>query len=131
MTQEDKSIAIPSKSGMVQKFSLFVRLFWLRIFSRIAFEPSQVQEVLAIPKDESIVYLIKDENKYDFLYFNYLCLKMGMPLAYASNGKSHRRFASLGWFILSLFRRKKRTSDRMQLLEESVKEQRPILLFLN
>lgn len=116
---------------MVQKFSLLVRLFWIRIFARIAYEPSQVQDVLAIPRNESIVYLIKDENKYDFLYFNYLCLKTGMPLAYASNGKSHRRFASLGWFIHSLFRRKKQASNQMQCLEDAVKEQRPILLFLN
>jgi len=115
---------------MVRRFSLIVRLFFQWIYARVAYEPSQVQEVLSIPKDESIVYLINTENKHDFLYLNYLCLKTGMPLACISNGKSKQRFASLWQRLRTFFQRKPDRNDTQPILS-AVKSHRPVLLFLN
>ncbi|MCL2325401.1 MAG: 1-acyl-sn-glycerol-3-phosphate acyltransferase [Proteobacteria bacterium] len=115
---------------MVRRFSLIVRLFFQWIYARVAYEPSQVQDVLSIPKDESIVYLINTENKHDFLYLNYLCLKTGMPLACISNGKSKQRFASLWHRLRTLFQRRLAPNDTQPVLA-AVQNHRPILLFLN
>ena len=120
----------PTRFGMLRKFSLFVRLFFLWIFARVVHEPSQVQEVLAIPREETVVYLLASENRHDYLFLNDLCLKTGMPLAFTGNGYSKLKYSTLRRRFLGLFsKRKKRPSPAD--IATAVLERRPILLYLN
>ena len=134
VSRGSKSIQIdtmePTRFGMLKKFSFIVRCFFLWLYERVVHETSQVQDVLSIPQDESIVYLLSTENKHDFLFLNDLCLKTGMPLAYTSNGRSTLRYSTLGRRFVGLFShsKKKATPDELAL---AVVERRPILLYLN
>ncbi len=120
----------PTRFGMLMRFSLFVRALSALIYSRVVHEPTQVQEILAIPKDEAIVYLLASENKHDYLFLNDLCLQMGMPLAYTGNGQSKLRYSTLGRRILGLFSKRKH-KPTPQEIAECIVERRPILIFLN
>ncbi|MGI5829311.1 MAG: 1-acyl-sn-glycerol-3-phosphate acyltransferase [Bradymonadia bacterium] len=120
-----------TRTGMVQRFSLWVRIFFLWIYARVFCEPKQIQAIKALPEDESLVYVLESDNKHDFLFLNYLCLKHGLPLAFASNGKSKRRFASLWQLIRAIFRKRKRKSEMSVFLRQCIRERKPILLFLH
>ena len=120
----------PTRFGMLKKFSLLVSLFFAWIYARVVHEPSQVQEVLAIPRDEAIVYLLASENKHDFLFLNDLCLKTGMPLAFTSNGKSKLRYATFPRRFIGLFSTHKK-QPQVSDIAQCVLERRPILIFLN
>ncbi|MBQ8035424.1 MAG: 1-acyl-sn-glycerol-3-phosphate acyltransferase [Proteobacteria bacterium] len=120
----------PTRFGMLKKFSLLVNIFFAWVYDRVVHEPSQVQEVLAIPRNEAVVYLLASENKHDFLFLNDLCLKTGMPLAFTSNGKSKLRYATLARCILGLFSKHKKMPSVADIAQ-CVLERRTILLFLN
>ncbi len=119
-----------TRFGMIKRLGFFIRLFLVWIFSRVIHEPAQTQEILAVPQDESIVYVLGSENKYDFLYLNDLCLKLGMPLAYAGNGRSHLRHATLGACISGLFKGRKKPFSPEELARHAARR-KPVLIFLN
>lgn len=137
---DDKSLPVAStpttddipltRFGMLKKFGLLIRLFFVWIYARVVHEPTQVQDVLAVPKSESIVYILTTDNKHDFLFLNDLCLKMNMPLAYASNGKSHHKYATLATRISGWFKGRKKTFTPDELAD-LVAQHKPILIFLN
>ena len=120
----------PSRFGMLQRFSLWVRLFYRWIYARVIHEPTQVQEVLDAAREESIVYLLDSENRHDFLFFNDLCLKTGMPLAWASNGQSHLKYTTWKSRLHALFHRSRRPFSPQELAR-CVHEGKPILVFLH
>ena len=121
---------LPRKSGMVTRFSLFVRIVYAWLYARIVHEPSQIKEILSIPASEPIVYLLNSENKLDFLYLNSLCLQTGMPTAYVSNGSSKRRYGSLGSRLRAFLGRYNQT-DGIEEILEAIRSGRPALIFLN
>lgn len=120
----------PTRFGMLKKFSLLVNIFFAWIYDRVVHEPSQVQDVLAIPRNEAVVYLLASENKHDFLFLNDLCLKTGMPLAFTSNGKSKLRYATLARCILGLFSKHKKMPSAADIAQ-CILERRTVLIFLN
>lgn len=119
-----------TRFGMIKKLGFFIRLFFVWIYARVVHEPTQVQEVLSIPDSESIVYVLGSENKHDFLYLNDLCLKHGMPLAYASNGHSHLGYATLGAWIAGIFKGRKKPFSSEEIADLVV-QHKPVLIFLN
>ena len=120
----------PTRFGMLTRFSLFVRTFFLWIYSRVVHEPSQVQEVLSVPKGEPIVYLLASENKHDYLFLSDLCRRTGMPLAYTGNGGSKLRYSTLWRRFAGLFSKRKKKPTPVDIAT-AVYERQPILLFLN
>ena len=120
----------PTRFGMLKKFSLLVNIFFAWIYARVVHEPSQVQEVLSIPRDDAVVYLLASENKHDFLFLNDLCLKTGMPLAFTSNGKSKLKYSTLARRILGIFSKQKKQPS-VPDIAQCVLERRPLLIFLN
>ena len=119
-----------TRFGMIKKLGFFIRLFFVWIYARVVHEPTQIQEVLSIPDSESIVYVLGSENKHDFLYLNDLCLKHGMPLAYASNGHSHLGYATLGAWIAGIFKGCKKPFSSEEIADLVV-QHKPVLIFLN
>lgn len=119
-----------TRFGMIKKLGFFIRLFFVWIYARVVHESTQVQEVLSIPDTESIVYVLGSENKHDFLYLNDLCLKLGMPLAYASNGHSHLWYGTFGVWLVGLFKGRKKAFSPEEIAD-LVAEHKPVLIFLN
>ena len=120
----------PTRFGMIKYFSLFVHFFIWWIYARVMHEPTQVQEILAIPNEEPVVYLLATENKHDFLYFNDLCLKMRMPLAYVSNGGNKLKYSSLWRRFIGFFTKRRQRFSAAEIVE-AISERRPVLLFLD
>lgn len=121
----------PTRTGMVQRFSLWVRIFFVWIYARVFCEPKQIQDIKALPSEESLIYVLESDNKHDFLYLNYLCLKHALPLAVASNGKGKRRFSSLWLLLRALFGKHKKKQEQAAFLAQCVRERKPVLLFLH
>ena len=122
--------SLPRKSGMVKRFSLFVRIFYDWLYARIVHEQSQIKEILSFPAKDPVVYLLNSENKLDFLYLNSLCLQTGMPTAYLSNGSSKRRFGSIGSRLKAFFGRHNQT-DGLEEIIQAIQGGQPALIFLN
>ena len=120
----------PTRFGMIRHFSLLVYLFFMWIYARVMHEPSQVQEVLAIPREDPIIYLLGSENKHDFLYLNDLCLKTGMPLAYVSNGGNKLKYSTLWRRFIGLFSKRRQRYSADEIVA-AVAERRPVLIFLD
>ncbi len=120
----------PTRFGMLRHFSLLVHLFFMWIYARVMHEPSQVQEILAIPDEEPVIYLLATENKHDFLYFNDLCLKTGMPLAYVSNGGNKLKYSSLWRRFVGLFTKRRQRYSAKEIVD-AISERRPVLIFLD
>ncbi len=120
----------PTRFGMLTKFSLFVKIFIAWIYTHVVHEPSQIQDVCSIPKDESIVYLLASENKYDFLFLNNLCLQNDMPLAYTGNGANKLRYCTLWRHFIGFFSKRKEQPSP-EAIANAVLEHKPVLIFLN
>ncbi len=119
----------PTRFGMLTQFSLFIRLVFARIYAHVVHEPSQIQDILAIPQNEPIIYLLSSENKHDYLFLNHLCLKTGMPIAFISNGGNKLKYSTIGRRFVGLFTRKKKPT--VEELSQLVQASKPMLLFLN
>lgn len=119
----------PTRFGMLYEFSHFNNIFSSRIFKHVAHDQAQLADILAIPDDEPIIYLLSSENKYDYLYLNYLCRDFQLPLAFISNGSSKLKYSTFRHKLIGLFTHKKKPSP--QTLAALVEAKKTLLLFLN
>ena len=114
---------------MLYEFSHFNNVFSSRIFKHINHDPALLAEILAIPQDEPVIYLLSSENKYDYLYLNYLCRNFQLPLAFISNGDSKLKYSTFRHKLIGLFTHKQKPSP--ETLAMLVNAKKPLLLFLN
>jgi glycerol-3-phosphate O-acyltransferase len=61
---------------------------WLgrRAFSQIRVDDETVERLLTLPDRGELVYVMRTRSALDYLYFNHLFLRIGLPLAVVTNG---------------------------------------------
>ena len=122
--------SLPKKNGMPTKLSWLSRICFKWLYARVIHEPTQVKDILSIPSNEPILYLMNGESQIDFLYLTDLCLKTGMPLAYLSNGSSKRKYGTHAARLKAFFGRKNKNIALDDFID-AVKTHKSALLFLN
>ncbi len=80
---------------------------WLgrRLFDHVALDPTKADALRALPARGQIVYVMRTRSLLDYLFFNYLFLKAGLPLARFANEVDLTFFRGLREWIADRWRR--------------------------
>ena len=104
---------------------------WLgrRLFDHVNLDPAVTERVRALPEEGQVVYVMRTRSLLDYLFFNHLFLKVGLPLARFANGVDLSFFRGLGEFFGNLWRRGEQPAALDQL-ESTITRGQSALLFM-
>ena len=68
-------------------------------FDHIRLDPASAARIRQLPEEGTVVYVMRTRSTLDYLFFNYLYAKNGLPLARFANGIDLTFYRGLGlWF---------------------------------
>src|SRR5262245_55576938 len=75
-------------SEMLARPSRLVSWFYRTFFRHVKVDPRYAQLVKELSERGTVVYVMRSRNLINYLFFNALCLSLGLPLARFNNGGS-------------------------------------------
>ena len=132
---ETKGVYHPS--AMVEKPGFVLRVLGRTFFDRVNFDQKYVTLVNRLSRQGTVVYVMNSQSFLDYLYFNWVFLKLGLPLAWFTNGIRlfeslvvRRVMKVLGLLFAFLFGRVRLPKSDVASLRESVERERSAMIFL-
>lgn len=126
--------ASPHPSAMLEQPRALFGWLGRRLFDHIEVDEARREALKALPDQGQIVYVMRTRSLLDYLFFNYLFLKVGLPLARFANGLDLTFFRGLGRWIVGWlrrpFRRRKALPPPQEQLVETVERGDSAVLFL-
>jgi glycerol-3-phosphate O-acyltransferase len=77
--------AVELHSAMVEKPKAVLRGVWRLLFSHITLDPETEARIKQLPQQGRVVYVMRTRSILDYLFFNYLFLRTGLPLSGFAN----------------------------------------------
>jgi len=104
---------------------------WLgrRLFDHVSLDPAGAEGLRALPERGQVIYVMRTRSLLDYLFFNHLFLKVGLPLAGFANGVDLSFFRGLGEFFGNLWSRKTGL-PAVDQLEQTIHRGHSALLFM-
>ena len=124
-------------SSMAEKPGALLRFLGRNFFDRVQYDPRHASTIHRISRQGSVVFVMSSQSLLDWLYFNWVLLKFGLPLVWFANGIRWfealvaRRLGAIVSFLFAwLFRRVRLPASEVAALRETVTADRAALLFL-
>lgn len=95
----------PNRSAMLPEPGPIASWMWRRLFARIPIDEAAVERTRAHARQGQLVYVMRVRSLLDYLFFNYLFLKVKLPLARFANGVDPSLFRGVGTFLREWWRR--------------------------
>ncbi len=104
---------------------------WLgrRLFDHVNLDPAVAERVRALESRGQVVYVMRTRSLLDYLFFNHLFLKVGLPLARFANGVDLSFFRGLGEWFSNLWNRRA-GPPALDQLEQVIARGHSALLFM-
>ena len=122
------------RSAMLERPRALVSWLGRRWFDHIEVDPETADRLRALPNEGQLIYVMRTRSTLDYLFFNYLYLKIGLPLARFANGMDLVPFRGikvwLGDAWERLLQRQPRQPRRLEQLEMTVQANQSALLFM-
>lgn len=126
---------VDNPSMMLQKPGLFFRIVGRLFFREVSFPEQCVQKVKQAAENGNVVYVLQHHSQLDYLYFNYACLRHGLPLSRFANAVNTVLFRPLWSMVrfvtrylfgatLPLF------GDTPRFFRQIIEAQQPAMVFL-
>ncbi|MFH1132365.1 MAG: 1-acyl-sn-glycerol-3-phosphate acyltransferase [Pseudomonadota bacterium] len=97
---------MPRPGAMLHRWGFLGRLFGRIFFSRVFFPPEGVEKIRDAEKEGTVMYVMRMRNTLEFLYFNYVFLAHGLPVARFANGVRLFFWLPLRLFLRRVFSRR-------------------------
>src|SRR4051812_14401988 len=125
------NVAEPHPTAMIERPGPVLRWFYARFFREIAFPPEVADRIRRASEWGQVVYVCRALSYIDYLYFTFVFLAHGLPLARFANGVKTILMQPLGRIlrIFLFWRRKASRSDEAEL-SEVVRNGSSAMLFL-
>jgi len=121
-------------SAMVQTPGPILRFFGKRFFGAIAFDEKDRKRIMDAYTEGVPVFVQNSKSLLDYLYLNYAFLRWGIPLVQFALGMSLILFRPLravfGYIFRSLFGRKKDKKPENEVLTNTLRQKKPVLVWL-
>ncbi|TNF28032.1 MAG: hypothetical protein EP329_18545 [Deltaproteobacteria bacterium] len=129
---DDKRVL--NTSGMLERRNLLTRMLSHLAFRKVGFDERHVRTIRDQARDADLVYVMNHHSLLDYLYFNYVFLRVGLPLVYFTNKISMVPFRPLlrmaVYGLRRLFRYYKHRLEPTERLAYGLERGRPALIFL-
>ncbi len=108
---------------------------WLgrRLFDHVGLDPTTAERLRALPERGQVVYVMRTRSLLDYLFFNHLFLKVGLPLARFANGVDLSFIRGPGEWLASVcgrLRGDRREVAEVDQLERVVRKGDSALVFM-
>ncbi|MEE2756291.1 MAG: 1-acyl-sn-glycerol-3-phosphate acyltransferase [Myxococcota bacterium] len=122
-------------SAMLGRTTGLFGWFGRRYFDHIRLDHETENRLRALSQEGTIVYVMRTRSTLDYLFFNYLFLRIGMPLARFANGLDLTLFRDLKKWMKSTFHRVFRFGSKdepkgIEQLTETIQRGKAALLFM-
>ena len=121
------------RSAMLEKPRTLFAWLGRRVFDHLKLAPEMETRLRDLSKEGQVVYIMRTRSTLDYLFFNYLYLKLTLPLARFANGINLSFYRGLRVWIGDLWRRIIPTGARVPPAEQfewTIRDKHPALLFL-
>ncbi len=120
------------KSAMLERPRALFAWLGRRLFDHVNVDEQQAVTLRALPEQGLPVYIMRTRSLLDYLFFNHLFLKAGLPLARFANGVNLSFFRGLGEFFSDRWKRlgKDQRPDPPEALERTIRRGDSALIFM-
>lgn len=132
----EQQSTLPS-SAMVEKPGGLLRFLGKNFFDRVQFDQRHASTIHRLTRQGTVVFVMNSQSLLDWMYFNWVLLKFGLPLVWFANGIRwfEAMFARrLGAIISLLFglllRRVRLPASDVEALQLTIRADRPAMIFL-
>jgi glycerol-3-phosphate O-acyltransferase len=129
---DDKRVL--NTSAMLERRNLLTRMLAHLAFRKVGFDERHVRTIRDQARDADLVYVMNHHSLLDYLYFNYVFLRVGLPLVYFANKISMVPFRPLFRMALyglrRLFRYFRHRLEPTERLAYGLERGRPALIYL-
>ncbi len=124
---------LPHRGAMSATLNLLVKSIFGIVFSRVDFDSRVQDRIREVSREGQLVYVFQTVSLIDYLYFNWIFLRHGLPLADFANGLTTMPLHRLGVWLKHLVHRgaRRKSSYDMAAFEHSVDHGRPVWIFLD
>lgn len=92
------------RSAMLDRPSALLRWLGRKMFDHIRLDDAGRNRIETLGTDGQLVYVMWTRSTLDYLFFNYLFLKLGLPLSRFANGLNLSFFRGLGTYLADRWR---------------------------
>lgn len=124
-------------SAMVEKPGGLLRFLGKNFFDRVQFDQRHASTIHRVSRQGTVVFVMNSQSLLDWLYFNWVLLKLGLPLLWFANGirwfeamLARRLGAILSLLFGLLLRRVRLPASEVDALQQTIRAERSAMIFL-